>query len=62
MREQGGVAGDSGVVLNPDGGAKARRGVAQPTLQGDLLEAVVASANMRAAWARVEAMLSPAPE
>ena len=54
MREQGGVAGDSGVVLNPDGGAKARRGVAQPTLQGDLLEAVVAPANMHAAWARVK--------
>ena len=45
---------DSGVALNPDGGAKARRGVAQPTLQGDLLEAVVASANMHAAWARVK--------
>lgn len=54
MREQGGVAGDSGVALNPDGGAKARRGAAQPTLQGDLLEAVVASANMHAAWARVK--------
>ncbi len=54
MREQGGVAGDSGVAVNPDGGAKARRGAAQPTLQGDLLEAVVAPANMHAAWARVK--------
>src|SRR5487761_2250571 len=54
MREQGGVVSDSGVVLNPDGGAKARRCFTQPTLQGDLLEAVVASANMHAAWARVK--------
>src|SRR3972149_5467909 len=54
MREQGGVVIDSGVVLNPDGGAKARRSVAQPALQGDLLEAVVASANMHTAWARVK--------
>jgi len=54
MREQGGVADDSGVAPNPDRGAKARRGVAQPALQGNLLEAVVASANMHAAWARVK--------
>ena len=54
MREQGGVVSDSGVALKPDGEAKARRCVTQPTLQGDLLEAVVSPGNMHAAWARVK--------
>src|SRR3990172_9356692 len=54
MREQGGVVSDSGVVMNPDRGAKTRRCVTQPTLQENLLEAVVAAANMDAAWARGE--------
>jgi len=54
MREQGGVVSDSGVVMNPDRGAKARRCFTQPTLQENLLEAVVAAANMHAAWARVK--------
>jgi len=54
MREQGGVVSDSGVVMNPDRGAKTRRCFTQPTLQENLLEAVVAAANMHAAWARVK--------
>ena len=45
---------DSGVASNTDGGAKARRNFTQPALQEELLEAVVASANMHAAWARVK--------
>src|SRR3990172_419073 len=54
MREQGGVVSDSGVVMTPDRGAKPRRCFTQPTLQENLLEAVVAAANMHTAWARVK--------
>ena len=54
MREQGGVVKDSGVASNTEGGANVRRNFTQPALQEELLEAVVASANMHAAWARVK--------
>ena len=46
---------DSSMVMNPNGGAGARHGLTQPALQADLMQAVVASENLRAAWARVKA-------
>ena len=45
---------DSSVAMNPTGGAGARHGFTQPALQVDLMQAVVAPENMRAAWARVK--------
>lgn len=45
----------SGKVMNPHGGAGARHGFTQPALEVDLMQAVVAPENMRAAWARVKA-------
>ena len=45
---------DSSVAMNPTGGAGARHGLTQPALQVDLMQAVVAPDNMRAAWARVK--------
>jgi RNA-directed DNA polymerase len=46
---------DSSMVKNPTGGAGARHGLTQPALQVDLMRAVVAPENLRAAWARVKA-------
>lgn len=46
---------DSSRVMNPHGGAGARHGLTQPALQVDLMQAVVVSENLRAAWARVKA-------
>ena len=46
---------DSSLALNPNGGAGARHGLTQPALHDDLMQAVVAPANMRRAWARVKA-------
>jgi RNA-directed DNA polymerase len=40
---------------NPPGGARARREPTQPALGDDLLERVLESANLRAAWQRVKA-------
>lgn len=45
---------DSSVAKNPTGGACARHGLTQPALRVDLMQAVVAPENMRAAWARVK--------
>ena len=45
---------DSSMAMNPTGGAGARHGLTQPALQVDLIQAVVAPENMRAAWARVK--------
>lgn len=45
---------DSSEVMNPTGGAGARHGFAQPALEVDLMQAVVAPENMRGAWARVK--------
>jgi hypothetical protein len=45
---------DSSVAMNPTGGDNARHGLTQPALQVDLMQAVVAPENMRAAWARVK--------
>jgi RNA-directed DNA polymerase len=45
---------DSRQAQNPTGGAGARHGLTQPALQVDLMQAVVAPANLRAAWARVK--------
>jgi len=45
---------DSSVAMNPTGGAGARHGFAQPALEVDLMQAVVAPENMRGAWARVK--------
>ena len=46
---------DSSLALNPHGGAGARHRLTQPALHDDLMQAVVAPANMRRAWARVKA-------
>jgi RNA-directed DNA polymerase len=46
---------DSSTVKNPHGGAGARHRFTQPALHDDLMQAVVAPANMRGAWARVKA-------
>lgn len=46
---------DSSVAMNPTGGAGARHQLTQPALHDDLMQAVVAPANMRRAWARVKA-------
>ena len=46
---------DSSLALNLNGGAGARHGLTQPALHDDLMQAVVAPANMRRAWARVKA-------
>ena len=43
------------VALNPSGGAKARRCATQPALHEKLMQRVLASGNMRRAWARVKA-------
>ena len=43
------------VVLNPTGGASARRGSTQPALHAKLIERVLAPSNMRRAWDRVKA-------
>lgn len=40
--------------MNPTGGAGARRGLAQPALHDDLMDAVLAPANMQRAWRRVK--------
>ena len=40
---------------NPPGGARLRRARMQPALGDDLLERVLASANLRAAWKQVRA-------
>ena len=45
---------DSSVAMNPTGGAGARHQLTQPALHDDLMQAVVAPANMRRAWARVK--------
>ena len=45
---------DSSVAMNPTGGAGARHGLTQPALQVDLMQAVVAPANMHRACARVK--------
>lgn len=45
----------SRVAPNPSGGASARRGLTQPALPLDLMEAVVAPENLRVAWRRVRA-------
>ncbi len=45
---------DSSTVMNPTGGAGARHGDTQPALNVDLMEAVVASGNLKRAWARVK--------
>ena len=42
------------MVMNPHGGTGARHGLTQPALQVDLMQALVAPENMRAAWARVK--------
>ena len=47
--------GDSSAALNPSGGAEARHRPTQPALHVDLLQAVVAPANLHRAWARVKA-------
>jgi RNA-directed DNA polymerase len=44
----------SRTVLNPDGGAAARRGLMQPALHEHLMERVVSAHNMRRAWKRVK--------
>lgn len=45
---------DSRSTMNPPGGVESRHGFTQPALHVDLMEAVVAPANMRRAWARVK--------
>jgi RNA-directed DNA polymerase len=45
---------DSSLAMNPTGGAGARHCDTQPALQVDLMEAVVAPANVRRAWAKVK--------
>ena len=42
-------------AMNPSGGAPLRRASTQPTLGDDLLERVLAPANLRAAWKQVKA-------
>lgn len=42
----------SNLTMNPSGGAGDRRGLTQPALHGDLMEAVLASAKMKRAWQR----------
>lgn len=44
----------SNPTLNPTGGAGDRRGLAQPALHEDLMEAVLSPANMKQAWRRVK--------
>ena len=46
--------GDSNSTMNPSGGAEGRHRFTQPALHVDLMEALVAPANMRRAWARVK--------
>ena len=46
---------DSSLAPNPHGEAGARHRLTQPALHDDLMQAVVAPANMRRAWARVKA-------
>ena len=55
MKEQGAVVSDSSPAPNPSGGAEARHRLAQHALAVDLMEAVVAPENLRAAWRRVKA-------
>jgi len=43
------------VVLNPTGGAKARRCATQPALHEKLMQRVLSPGNMRQAWDRVKA-------
>ena len=45
---------DSDSMMNPSGGVESRHGFTQPALQVDLMQAVVAPANMRRAWAQVK--------
>jgi RNA-directed DNA polymerase len=45
---------DSNSVTNPTGGAGARHRGTQPALHVDLMEAVVAAANLQRAWAQVK--------
>jgi len=52
---QGGSVSDSMTVMNPTGGAEHRRALAPPTLHDDLMERMVASANLRRAWKQVKA-------
>src|SRR3990172_7818008 len=52
---QGGSVSDSMTVMNPTGGAEHRRALAPPTLHDDLMERMVASANLRRAWKQVRA-------
>lgn len=47
--------GDSEMAMNPDGGANGRRRPAQPALNIDLMEQVLAAQNLRRAWKRVKA-------
>ena len=55
MRRQGKAMSDSTLVMNPTGGADARRGLMQPTLHEELMARVLDPANMRQAWKRVKA-------
>ncbi len=43
------------LVVNPSGGAEARRVFTQPALHDNLMERIVDPANMRRAWKRVKA-------
>jgi len=52
---QGGAVGHSHSVSNPSGGAGARRVPTQPALFDDLMERMLAPANLRSAWKRVKA-------
>lgn len=44
----------SNPMMNPTGGAGAWRGLAQPALHDDLMDAVLPPANMQRAWRRVK--------
>jgi RNA-directed DNA polymerase len=46
---------DSVATMNPDGGVANRRGDTQPALHDDVMERILAPANVRSAWKRVKA-------